>query len=149
MGIERDRLRAAFAARAQAGMPVSQGENGGLESPPSLGGEESSPPLPPRKRGDKRGPNAGGMKRGPNAGVAMRIRAVGVVVRAKLRACCPNCEALMSEEDALGGRSPGIYPQPPRGTRGYMCPGCAHVEYVRAAPLWRRVGAMLCRPFRA
>lgn len=73
---------------------------------------------------------------GPAANVAIQIRAKGVVIRNGLRSMCPNCESAMSERDALNGRGTGHYPRPPRGTLGYMCPRCAHVEYVRA-PGWR------------
>lgn len=82
---------------------------------------------------------------GPRAGLSVSFRGVGVVIRAALPAACEHCGMALVEGDALAGRSPGRYPKPPRGTRGYMCPKCAHVEYVRA-PRWReRVRAWLGR----
>lgn len=73
---------------------------------------------------------------GPRAGLSVSFRAVGVVIRAVLPETCSHCQMALTEGDALAGRSPGRYPRPPRGTRGYMCPKCAHVEYVRRAG-WR------------
>lgn len=80
---------------------------------------------------------------GPRAGMDISFRATGVVIRAVLPSACERCGTALGETDALRGASPGRYPRPPRGTEGYCCGGCGHVEYVRVARWRERVKAWL------
>lgn len=78
---------------------------------------------------------------GPRAGMDISFRATGVVIRRALPERCERCQTALGESDALRGASPGRYPKPPRGTEGYCCAGCGHVEYVKKPGRMERLRA--------